>query len=90
VIAESGHAQLLAILFLAGVSLQVLLAALNKYAMWLCYYSDAEPGLEEKWPYNWGIWISRQVGIDLAVDIASLAMFGFATYRILVDVAGAT
>ncbi|MEX2555817.1 MAG: hypothetical protein WEB06_09305 [Actinomycetota bacterium] len=90
VIADAGHARLLAVLFLAGVSLQVILAALNKYAMWLCYYSDEEPQVEEKWPYNWATWVSRQVWIDLAVDLASLGVFGYATYRILVDVAAAT
>src|SRR5713101_4478781 len=38
----SGHARTIAILFLGGVVLQVLLTAVNKTAMWICYFTLAE------------------------------------------------
>jgi hypothetical protein len=90
VIADAGHSRLLAALFLTGVTLQVLLAAINKYSMWLLYSSEGDQSLEDKWPYSWAAWISWQVWIDFSVDAACLGAFGYATYRILIDVAGAT
>ncbi len=73
--------------FLLGVSLQVLLAGINKYTMWLSYYAAWDASVEEKRVYALAKWMSSQVWVDFVIDATTLLMFGSATYRILLDVA---
>ena len=78
---DSGQARLIAGLFLAGVVLQVALAAVNKAAMWICYYADDDEDLAGRWWCRSAQWLSRQFWIDLLLDLGSLAAFAIATWR---------
>ena len=83
---QAGNPRLIAGLFLAGVILQVLLAAINKTAMWICYYShDKEDDQEEEdsdpWWCELAHWVSKQFWLDLTFDTASLAAFTIATWH---------
>jgi hypothetical protein len=86
----SPHAECLGILFLSGVSLQVLLAALNKSVMWACYYAELTPVCKTKRRFRFADWISQQYWIDFLIDAASLVLFAFATWRAFRIVFGST
>jgi hypothetical protein len=71
------------VLFLAGVGLQVLLSLLNKWVNWGIYaYSETQELLDGK-RYRACEWISRQMWIDLLLDVGAVACFGIATWRIV-------
>ena len=78
---ESGHARFIAALFLAGVVLQVALAAVNKTAMWILYFADDDEELAGKWWCRAAQWLSRQLWIDLLLDLGSLTAFAIATWH---------
>ena len=80
ILAKSGSLRLIAVLFLVGVTLQVLLAAVNKSVMWSCYYGEVVPKYKKTWRYRVAGWLSEQYLIDLSCDLASMAVFGLATY----------
>jgi hypothetical protein len=69
-------------LLLIGVALQVGVAALNKQVMYGCYYYETPNGRSARFqfPYKAARAISEWYWIDLIVDIATLILFGFATY----------
>lgn len=79
-LARSGMSRCIALAFLGGVALQILLAALNKTLMWANYYAELTPGAPEKWLFRNAAWLSEQFWIDFLVDIASLVLFGWATW----------
>lgn len=79
-LAAAGSLRFIAMLFLTGVALQVLLAALNKSAMWACYFGTVNESFRNSRRYRWGETISGYYWIDLAVDIISMAVFAWATY----------
>ena len=79
-IGQSGFAQRLALLFLGGVALQVVLAALNKTIMWASYYGETDVSFQETSRYKAAIWLSRQFWIDFLVDLVSILAFGWATW----------
>lgn len=79
-ISAAGVGRRMAGLFLLGVALQVLLAALNKTVMWACYYAEGSPNDQEKRRFRLAYWISEQFWIDFLVDIVSLIGFGYATW----------
>jgi hypothetical protein len=80
-LATSGSLRLIAGLFLTGVVLQVVLAAINKSAMWACYYGEVEPDFQYTWRYRVGRWLSERYAIDLLFDIVGMCLFAYATYR---------
>jgi hypothetical protein len=76
---KSNSAICLATLFVVGVGLQVVLAAINKNVLWILYYGEINPELEDS---NWqraAAWISRQYWIDILVDLTGLFLFGIGT-----------
>lgn len=79
----SGWAPTVSILFLMGVVLQVVLAAVNKTAMWGCYYGEIEPGFCGRWQHRTCCWVAKQFWIDLIVDVASLVLFAVGTGVVL-------
>jgi hypothetical protein len=82
----SGQAEAVAALFLLGVASQILITAINKTAMWVCYFTAEEEGCTSWWA-GAASWLSRQYWIDLLIDLFSLAAFGAATwfaFRIIV------
>lgn len=79
-------ARWIVLLFFIGVFMQVLLAFINKTAMWICYASaqaaeeceDEEEFTETKLQ-ELAAWVSRQYWIDFAADLISMASFALAT-----------
>ena len=80
-LAASGSLRLIASLFLSGVVLQVVLAAINKSAMWACYRGELDPECQSKRSYKVGRWLSERYEIDFFVDVAGMCLFAYATYR---------
>jgi hypothetical protein len=67
-------------LFLVGVILQVVLATLNKAAMWGCYYGAENREFRETRYYGWANWLSQQFWIDIGLDVLTIALFVTATW----------
>ena len=79
-LAKSGTLPRIGLLFLAGVFLQVLLAALNKSVMWACYYGEQDLSYQKTRRYRGAHWLSDKYSIDLAADLGAMAAFALATY----------
>ena len=79
-LAASGSLRFIASLFLSGVVLQVILAAVNKSAMWACYYGELESAYQSTRRYKIGLWLSERYLIDFLFDIAGMFLFAYATY----------
>ena len=65
-----------------GVGLQVLLAIVNKNAMWACYYGEVENSFQSTRRYKVANWLSQQYWIDAAFDFLTAVLFGLATFRV--------
>ena len=83
-IATSGFARCIALAFLIGVGLQVLLALVNKTALWLCYKAAREPNLRKSRAYRAAEWFAYEFWIDFLVDLTSFVLFAWATYRVFI------
>ena len=77
----SGQGKSLAALFLTGVALQVILAALNKVSMWGIYFGEFKNVFKSTRRYKISHWFSEQFWIDLLVDILTIISFAVATWR---------
>jgi hypothetical protein len=77
----SGESKSLAALFLAGVALQVTLAALNKFSMWGVYFGELKNAFKRTRRYRISYWFSEQFWVDLVVDVLTLLSFALATWR---------
>lgn len=84
----SGSLPLIAGLFLGGVVLQVILAAINKSAMWACYFGEIDPKYVGTRRYKFGLWLSERYIIDFACDLVSMGLFAWATYESFVALTG--
>ncbi|MGH7618696.1 MAG: hypothetical protein ACREPM_15860 [Gemmatimonadaceae bacterium] len=80
-IAASGSARPIGSAFLGGVGLQVLLALLNKSALWLYYKSERRPELGRGWGYRLAKWFAYEFWIDFSFDSVSFILLGWATWR---------
>ena len=78
---ESGSARLIAGFFLIGVALQVLLSATNKASMWALYYGETAPSFKNSRLYKLGYAVSERYWIDFVIDVATLFIFGYATWK---------
>jgi hypothetical protein len=83
-ITKMGSLPLVAKLFLAGVVLQVVLAAVNKSAMWALYCGEVDLEYAKTKRYKFGSWLSEKYIIDLALDLSSMVLFAWATYACFV------
>jgi hypothetical protein len=79
-----GSLPTIAALFLAGVVLQVVLAAVNKSAMWALYCGEVDREYAKTRRCKVGSWLSERYVIDLALDLASMVLFAWATYECFV------
>lgn len=70
------------ILFLAGVGFQILIAVINKYVMWGCYYGESKQDFKGKRLYRICDWISEQFWMDIICDIRSIVFFIVATFMV--------
>ncbi len=80
-IKTSGSAKTIGGCFLAGAALQIILATLNKAAMWVLYYGEENQSFKGGNSYKVGYWFSEHISIDLMVDSATLILFGIATWK---------
>ncbi len=78
-LASSGRAKLMIGLFLGGVVAQVVLATVNKASMWVMYYGALQPKYKKRLPHRLAEWFAEYIGIDVGVDIVSMALFAWAT-----------
>lgn len=81
---KSGEGRLLGLLFLIGVAIQVVLAALNKMIMWRLYKAELDDERVDKAGVILRIcdWLSDKYLIDFVADLATIALFALATARI--------
>jgi len=74
-LAASGEARVVAMLFLSGVALQILIAGLNKYANWYCYAGEDDPAYRRTVSYRFWSGFARQFILDVLVDLATAVCF---------------
>ena len=79
----SSYSRTIIILFLLGVASQVLAAVLYKTAMWYLYLGEGSERLKKSWRYQASNWLSEAYLVDAGLDLASIALFGKATYLLL-------
>jgi len=79
----SGTSHRIALMFLGGVGLQVLLSILNKYVAWGNYYAALNGDAIGACMRSCCEFISRQLWIDIVVDILTLVLFMSATFLVL-------
>jgi hypothetical protein len=77
---KSGRISLIGLLFLMGGVLQVIGALLNKHAMWYLYIGEERSEAKNKYSYKISDTYSNQGWIDVVIDIATLILFGWATW----------
>jgi len=82
-LADSGQALTVALLFLSGVFLQVIVALLYKGAMWYLYVGEVEPVKKKTKRYAISDWLSEAYWLELLFDLASIVFFLIATVRVL-------
>lgn len=59
---------------------QVVLAAINKIAMWALYYGETQSTFKKTWRYRVAHSLSETYWIDLTLDVAAIAAFAWATW----------
>jgi len=69
--------------FLFGLLLQVLIAFLNKTINWSIYFGEENANFKTRWLYKKSEWLSEKYGIDIAVDLITIAVFSFSTLKLV-------
>lgn len=82
-LSETCQARFIAILFLLGVFLQVIVALLYKGAMWYLYVGEEDVEMQKKTRYKISGWLSDAFWLELSFDLASIALFTWSTILIL-------
>ena len=93
-ISGSPHLFWIITLFVVGVSLQILLSLINKWAAWQMYrgayakyqqqIGDPEYDKHDRTrTYSLWCWINKQSWLDFLIDVIALACFSIATYWVL-------
>lgn len=72
---DSGQGYSIAILFMSGAALQIIIALINKYSNWYNYYDTTGRGF-------W-VLLGKQIWIDLLMDVVSSVCFAWATVKAL-------
>ncbi|NIM49041.1 MAG: hypothetical protein GTO22_07250 [Gemmatimonadales bacterium] len=81
-VAASGESQRIGLFFLAGVALQVIVAAVNKVLMWASYFGQINPAFRGSRIHGLVAWLRTKFWVDLLVDAVSMLLFVVATYRV--------
>ena len=76
-------ARRVAIVFLLGVAVQVVGALMYKSTMWYLYLGELSKKDQEKWYYKLCEWISVAYWLELSIDISTIVLFGWATWRVM-------
>ncbi len=80
---DSGAGRVVAYLFLAGVSVQIIVAFLYKTAMWYLYRGESADGVKSHWWYKACDWLSESYCIECVGDVATFIFFAWATLKVL-------
>jgi hypothetical protein len=87
---KSGTARGVAYAFLGGVVLQIVAALIYKSAMWYCYQGELEPGFRESRRFRVSGFISCAYWLEFSFDLITIALFAWATWRVLSVITGTT
>src|SRR5688572_11558052 len=79
---DSGSGPGVTKLFLFGVGIQVGLAALNKWLMWILYFGESHESFTQSLRYRVADRVSQWFWIDLMADVVTGVVFLIATQRI--------
>jgi len=82
-IAGSGEGRTIAYLFLAGVAVQIAAAMIYKTAMWYLYVSELDRHRAKGWRYRLSDLVSESYLLEMGFDVATLVLFGVATFKVL-------
>jgi len=80
----SGEGNVRGLLFLSGVGIQVILAALNKTIMWRLYSAELDREQVDKGGLILRVcdWLSDKYLIDFIADLATILLFASATAKV--------
>ena len=78
----SGQTRTVVILFLSGVTAQIVVAFLNKYANWYCYSGEDDPEFREGRLYGFWSALASQFWIDIILDLTTVACFMAAIWHL--------
>jgi hypothetical protein len=81
----SGQTRVVVSLFLTGVTAQIVVAFLNKYANWYCYYGEDNPDFLRTGLYQFWARIASQFWIDIILDVLTVSCF-LAAIWVLFDI----
>jgi len=81
----SGQTRTVVTLFLTGVTAQIVVAFLNKYANWYCYFGEDNPAFLQSTLYRFWSRIASQFWIDIILDILTVGCF-LAAIGLLFDI----
>ncbi|MCP4570929.1 MAG: hypothetical protein GY838_01130 [bacterium] len=82
-VVESGLGEGIAVLFLSGVGLQILVSLVNKWVNWGVYAYSATKKLSKGKRYALCDWLSEQFWFDILLDVGSVICFAVATWRMV-------
>jgi hypothetical protein len=82
-IKSTGNIRLIGMLFLAGVSIQVLEALIYKNAMWYLYRGEENLQIKNKVCYKTFYYISECYLLEISLDILTLICFAIATWKVI-------
>ncbi len=84
----SGVTGTIAMLFLAGVGLQVLSALMYKGAMWYLYLGELNPEVRKLRRHGLSDWLSEAFWVELLLDVGTIVLFSIATWTVIRAVRG--
>lgn len=82
-IIESGRAITITLFFLIGVALQIAISLYHKLVMWYPYWAGDIPERRQTWKFQFSVWASENMCIDLIVDILTIILFVLATFLVM-------
>jgi hypothetical protein len=82
-LAENGQLQAVAAMFLIGAGSQVLGAMLNKIGNWYVYRGSYDARYSKTIRFRIFNWLVHQFWLDIALDVITVVVFGWATWRML-------
>ena len=78
----SGTLRCVAISLACGLFPQVLLAAINKYVNWVCYWGELDEANKNSKIYEWFGVVSNWIYIDMAFDFLSIGFYIISSFLI--------
>ena len=78
----SGELRYVSTLFLVGAACQVAGAVINKNSNWYVYRGANDRDYQIKKRYKFCCWLVHQFWLDVALDLATIAAYGFAMWHL--------